>query len=124
MHSVKLSSLPHVWFIDIDGTALEHNGYRRGADRLLPGVKAYWMSIPPQDIIVLLSARDESERESTLRFFDKEGLRYHQAIFGLPPGERILINDAKPSGLKTAHAVNLIRDKGLEDEVIEIDPIL
>ena len=31
----------------------------------------------------------------------------------MPNGERILVNDIKPSGLKTAYSYNLTRDTGL-----------
>ena len=121
MTAFKLSPLPHTWFIDIDGTVLEHNGFQRGEDRLLPGVREYWARIPAQDVIILLSARKEAEQEATLRVLAKAGLRYDRALFGLPTGERILINDRKPSGLVTAYAVNVARDEGLAGESFEID---
>jgi hypothetical protein len=124
MTITKLSPLRHTWLVDIDGTMLEHNGHKRGIDRLLPGVETFWQKIPARDVIILLSARKQDEREATLRFIDAAGLRYDQAVFGLPAGERILINDAKPSGLVTALAVNVTRDAGLTDEVFDIDPQL
>ena len=34
-------------------------------------------------------------------------------LTGMPTGERILINDIKPSGLRTALAINVKRDEGL-----------
>lgn len=116
-----LSSLPHTWFIDVDGTILKHNGHKNGGDELLPGVKAFWEQIPKGDTIVLLSARTEAERETTLAFLNKCGLRYDHAFFGLPTGERILINDAKPSGLQTALACVCERDQGLGFLEVTID---
>lgn len=38
MTRLSLSSLPHTWLIDIDGTLLKHNGYKEGGDELLEGV--------------------------------------------------------------------------------------
>ena len=50
-------------------------------------------------------------------FLAKEGIKFSQIIGDLPFGERILINDTKPSGLKTAYAINKKRDKALKIEV-------
>jgi len=121
---LRLSALPHTWLIDVDGTILKHNGYLEGGDVLLPGVRALWDSIPATDVIVLLSARDEVDKPATLAFLETEGLRFDHAIFGLPVGERIVINDVKPSGLVTALAVSVVRDQGLADCRVEIDPTL
>jgi hypothetical protein len=113
MSTLILSRLPHTWLIDIDGTILKHNGQLMGGDELLPGVKAFWETITPEDVVILLSARREDERAPTLDFMQKHKLRVDYAIFGLPKGERVLINDEKPRGLKTAIALNVPRDKGL-----------
>ena len=119
--TLKISQLVHTWFIDIDGTLLEHNGHLLGEDRLLPGVSSFWAEIPPNDKIILLSAREDEYAGITLELFHKYGLRYDHAIFGLPSGERIIINDRKPNGLITAVALNLERDKGLQDIQVAID---
>lgn len=111
--TMALSRLGHTWLIDIDGTLLKHNGYKAGGDELLPGVQAFWQSIPANDCIILLSAREECYRAMTLDFLRAAGLRFDQAIFGLPHGERLLLNDTKPRGLQTAIALNLERDAGL-----------
>ena len=40
--NLTLSSLPHTWILDLDGTLVEHNGYKiYGKDRLLPGVRDF-----------------------------------------------------------------------------------
>lgn len=113
MSGIVLSDLAHTWLIDLDGTVLLHNGYKNGGDVLLPGVQDFWAQIPAGDVIVLLSARPEAERVQTLDFLQGAGLRFDHALFGLPTGERVLINDQKPQGLKTAIAVNVVRDGGL-----------
>jgi len=100
---------------------LEHNGHLKDGDRLLPGVVEFWANIPIHDAIILLSARDESYREHTLAFIATEGLRFDGALFGLPTGERVLINDRKNSGLPTAFAVNVPRDVGLGVIQVTID---
>ncbi|MCP1241702.1 hypothetical protein GOB86_05545 [Acetobacter lambici] len=124
MIDIALSPLPHTWLIDVDGTVLQHNGYKMGGDSLLPGVREFWASIPLEDVIILLSARAVEYMPSTLAFFDHAKLRYTHALFGLPAGERIVVNDAKPSGLKTAYAFNIARDEGVRTLSVVIDPTL
>jgi hypothetical protein len=61
-----------------------------------------------------MSAREEYYRDSTLDYLRTAGLRFDFALFGMPKGERILMNDSKPLGLRTAIGINLVRDSGLE----------
>lgn len=119
---ITLSTLAHTWLIDLDGTVLKHNGHKMGGDELLPGVIEFWHSIPECDIIILMSARTEAEKPATLNFLTANGLHWHQAIFNLPTGERVLINDVKPSGLSMAHAVNVKRDQGIKQLELIVDP--
>jgi len=114
MMHLSLSSLAHTWIIDIDGTILKHNGHKESGDFLLEGVREFWDRIPPNDVIVLMSAREQFYAEQTIAFLRQNGVRYDHVIFGLPTGERVLINDTKPSGLTTAYAVNVERDRGLD----------
>lgn len=112
---MDLSSLSHTWIIDLDGTIFEHNGYLRGEDILLPGVKEFWLNIPANDFILILTARSKKFYNPTIESLEKFNLRYNQIMFDLPTGERILINDVKPSGLNTAIAINLQRNNGLNN---------
>jgi hypothetical protein len=121
---LRLSTLPHTWLIDVDGVLVPHNGHLRGNEALLPGVRDLWASIPAGDSIVLLSARGEEHRAATLSLMAAHGLRVDRTLFGLPTGERILINDTKPGGLRTALAVNLARDAGPADIAVELSPDL
>lgn len=121
MINVVLSQLDHTWLIDLDGTLFKHNSHKNGGDELLPGVKDFWSQIPKDDVIVLITARAETERASTLETLKQHGLRFDHVMFGLPTGERVLINDAKPLGLLTALAVNLKRDAGLVELNLLLD---
>lgn len=111
--NLSLSALAHTWLIDLDGTVFRHNGHLDGDDVLLPGVQEFWAALPAADTVVVMSAREPVHRERTLAALAAAGLRYDHALFGLPHGERILLNDRKPRGLQTAIAVNLARDAGL-----------
>lgn len=117
MEDLKLSSLPKTWIFDLDGTILVHNGYKNGGDRILPGVKEFFDKIPETDHILILTARKEEVLESTIEFLKDNGIRYTNILADIPFGERILLNDMKDSGLKTAYAVNLKRDEGLNFSV-------
>jgi len=110
---LRLSTLPKTWIIDLDGVVLRHNGYLYGMDEVLPGAVEFWAQIKPSDLVVVMTARPASQREETLRLLAVKGLRVDQAVFDLPTGERILINDSKPSGLPMAYAMNVRRDHGL-----------
>ncbi|NPV88357.1 hypothetical protein HPY42_02345 [Coprothermobacteraceae bacterium] len=115
---IVLSNVPKLWLIDLDGTIVKHNGYLQGGDELLPGAKEFLDSLPETDVIFILSARPEEYRENTESFLKAKGVRFDKLIMGLPQGERILINDVKPSGLQTAHAINVERDQGLAIQVV------
>ncbi len=120
---MKLSTLKKTWIFDLDGTLVEHNGYLRGEDQLLPGVMQVFNEIDEEDYVLILTARKETYREQTIAFLKKAGIRYNDILFGIPCGERILINDKKPSGLEMAYAVNVKRNQGI-DFHIEIDEAL
>jgi hypothetical protein len=108
----ELSTLAHTWFFALDGTILDHNAHIGGKDRLLDGVKELWATIPKEDFIIITTGRDEFYRESTLNFLNDNNIRFNLALFNLPLGERILVNDIKDSGLKCAIAWNVERNKG------------
>lgn len=106
-----LSTLPKTWIFDLDGTLLKHNGYKTdGTDTVLPGAKEYLDRIPAGDKIVIFTSRTEEYREMTLDFLAEQKIRYDEIIFNMPMGERIVVNDRKPSGLDMAVAFNLDRD--------------
>lgn len=106
-----LSTLPKTWIFDLDGTLVKHNGYKiDGKDTLLDGVKEYMNSIPSEDFILILTSRTDEYREKTILFLKENGIRYDEILFNMPMGERIVVNDRKPSGIDMSVAVNIDRD--------------
>ena len=98
----------------MDGTLLKHNGYKiDGKDTLLDGAKEYINGIPEQDYILILTSRTDEYKEMTITFLKDKGIRYDEILFNIPMGERIVVNDRKPSGINMAIAVNVERDKPL-----------
>lgn len=118
---LKLSPLRHTWVLDFDGTLVEHNGYKTGEDKFLPGAKEFLNSIPKDDFILIITARENGAREKTEQFLNANKIRYDQILFEMPMGERILINDNKPSGLKCAYAITPERNEGLESLEVVVD---
>lgn len=121
---IKLSRLGKTWILDLDGTMVIHNGYlNNGKDEFLSGAKAFLQAIPNSDLVVFVTSRKKEYAELTEAFLKENGIRYDSIIYGAPYGERILINDKKPSGLTTALAVNTERDIFCEVS-FEIDDLL
>ena len=119
-----LSALPKTWLLDLDGTIVKHNGYKLdGRDSFLPGAEEFLKSLSADDMIIFVTSRTEEYRELTEHFLQENGIRYDHLIFGAPYGERILINDRKPSGLEMAYCYSKDRDAGVELE-IEVDETL
>lgn len=117
---LTLSTLGHTWILDLDGTLVKHNGYLTdGKDTWLPGALAFLRGIPEKDMVIFVTSRREEYRELTTNFLRSSGVRYDYMIFEAPYGERILINDRKPSGLTVGIAVNVERDSGGLPQVAE-----
>ncbi len=118
---IIVSALPKTWILDLDGTIVKHNGYKDdGTDTFLDGAEEFLSGIAKEDMIVFLTSRTDREKELTEAFLDAHHIRYDAVIYNAPYGERILINDKKPSGLRTAIAVNTQRDVFLE-EIFEVE---
>lgn len=113
MQELVVSKLGKTWLIDIDGTILKHNGYLYDGDVILDGVKEFYSKISSSDKIILLTSRKKEYINELKKFLKSKNLRYDSIISDLPHGERIQINDTKPSGLKTAYAINKSRDEAL-----------
>ena len=112
---LELSALNKTWILDVDGTLVKHNGYLLdGHDTLLGGVKEFFEKISPEDKVVLMTARKEEHLPLLKEFLAQNNIRYDYLLTDMPMGERILVNDNKPSGLNCAYAVNKKRDEKLD----------
>lgn len=121
---IRLSRLSSTWILDLDGTIVKHNGYKiDGKDSFLENAEAFLKSIPENDMIVFITSRGLELKERTESFLSENGVRYDGIIYNAPLGARILVNDKKPSGLKTAFAINTERDN-FPKLKIEIDESL
>lgn len=110
-----MSSLPKTWILDLDGTIVKHNGYKLdGEDSLLDGAEALLAQIGDTDMVIFVTSRKQKYRAATEEFLSRCGIRYDHIIYDAPYGERILINDRKPSGLAMAFAVNTERDQAAD----------
>lgn len=117
--TLVLSTLSKTWIFDLDGTLLKHNGYKLdGHDTVLEGAAEYLQKIPEGDKIILLTSRTEEYRQMTVDFLKAAGIRYDVIMFDMPMGERILVNDRKPSGLDMAVAWNMERNRFTMPEVV------
>lgn len=120
MNEIVISQLGHTWIFDLDGTIVKHNGYIiDGCDTFLYGAKEFLETIPDKDMIIFLTSRKEECRKLTENFLKSNGVRYDHIIFEAPYGERILINDDKPSGLKMSIALGGTRNDSILPHVIE-----
>ena len=116
--TITLSNLSKTWIFDVDGTIVEHNGYLKNGDKPLNGVKEFFNNnIKDGDVVILLTSRKECYIKDLKIFLLQNNIRFDSLIYNLPFGERILFNDKKPSGLKTAFAINLDRDSMLKIKI-------
>lgn len=112
-----MSSLNKTWLLDLDGTLFIHNSYINGEDFLVEGIKEFInKNVHEGDVVIGLTSRKSIYSEITFESIKRHNLLINQVIFDLPYGERILINDKKPSGLETAIAINTSRDKKIDVE--------
>ena len=112
---LEMSALPKTWVFDLDGTLVEHNGYKKyGKDIWLDGAREFLLSLPKDDMLIIVTSRTREYAHMTEEFLNKSGIHCTHIIYGAPYGERILINDAKPSGLCMAYAVGKARDSAFE----------
>lgn len=108
----EFSPLSKTWILDVDGTIVKHNGYKiDGSDTLLEGVKDFFSNLPQEDKVILLTARKGEYLDNLKEFLKSNNIRYDYLISDMPFGERILVNDRKPSGLNTAYSVNKDRNE-------------
>lgn len=115
---------PKTILIDIDGTILYHKRdlYRMTTEEpiVLPNVIERFLQWRKEGChIILTTARTEGCRHITEKQLAKVGIFYDNLVMGLTSGPRVLINDTKPNGKKTAVAFSIPRDIGLGE--VDID---
>ena len=117
--ALTLSTLAQTCIFDLDGTICIHNGYKTdGKDTLLEGVREYFDTIPDEDKVIIFTSRTEEYREETVRFLQDNHIRYDEIMFDMPMGERIVVNDRKPSGIDMAVSINIDRNQFVIPEVV------
>lgn len=110
---------PKTIFCDIDGTLLKHRGdvvqNITASPEILPHAMESLKTWEKMNYkIILTTGRKESTRTQTEMQLASLGVMYDQLVMGITNGERVLINDKKPSGVaNTARAVNIVRNTGL-----------
>ena len=111
MEKLVFSPLAKTWILDLDGTIVKHNGYKiDGHDTLLDGARGFLSSIKKDDMVIFVTSRSEEFAKMTEKFLKENEIRYDRIIYGAPYGERILVNDDKPSGLCMSYGVRKKRD--------------
>ena len=116
---IEMSALPKTWVLDLDGTIVKHNGYKLdGKDSLLDGAKELLAQVRDEDCVIFVTSRKTEYKELTENFLKENNIRYDHIIYEAPYGERVLVNDDKPSGLKMAYAINGARDEAPDLELI------
>ena len=110
-NNLVLSALGHTWILDLDGTIVKHNGYKDdGTDTLLEGALEFLQTIPDKDMIIFVTSRSPGTKQMTEGFLMNNNIRFDHIIYNAPYGERILVNDDKPSGLKMSYGIRTLRD--------------
>jgi hydroxymethylpyrimidine pyrophosphatase-like HAD family hydrolase len=105
------------WFLDFDGTIVYQKSYLKDEDYILPKTIDFFTNfIKENDFVIITTGREEHHKERIEKFMRSFGLKCDLIICGLPTGIRILVNDMKPDGTKTAQSHNLERDQGLNFE--------
>lgn len=116
---IVMSALPKTWILDLDGTIVKHNGYKLdGEDSLLDGAREFLNQIQQEDMVIFVTSRKREYQEITEKFLQMNKIRYDYIIYDAPYGERILVNDRKPSGLEMAYAVSVKRNEILKMDIL------
>jgi len=119
-----MDTRPKTIICDIDGTLVKHEipslntSLNKKLDLLSGTVEKFSEWDYKGYNIILITGRRESMRESTEKQLAELGIFYDQLIMGVGGGVRVLINDNKPDGKETAIAINIERNKGINDIIL------
>lgn len=112
---------PVTLFLDIDGTLIDSPNRNlieqlREPMKLLPGVLEKLVAWDRAGCtIILTTGRPSGYRVRTEEQLKEACIPYEQLVMGLGGKTRIVINDAKPDGRKTAFAYCLTPNVGLDE---------
>lgn len=117
---MNIENRPKTIFCDIDGTLIiQDNNY--GKAPLLPNVASALKNWSDKGyILVLTTARDPMFEKETRDQLNLLGIKYDKLIMGISAGVRVLINDKSFSGERKAFAFNLDRDRGFDEDLINL----
>jgi hypothetical protein len=113
-------------FVDLDGTLVRNSGEHfepvwgktGGIKENIEAVNRLYNSGKVQ--VIITTSRKEEARQITLQQLEHEGVRYHQILFGLNHGKRIVVNDyARSNPFKSCDSVNIARDSADLGEMLE-----
>ncbi len=130
IHFRFLRARRYTFFVDIDGTLFylpKHVPYDASDTQVLPGsIEKLSMWKKQGHRIILTTGRETSRREKLIKQLKDLNVPYDELITGTNSGTRILINDKKPycPYHKMAMAVQLPRNKGIDEVTIEDTPEL
>lgn len=109
------------WFLDFDGTLVFQKSHLLENDKILDSTKKFFEHfVKSDDYVIITTAREEQEhKERIFLFMKKNNLKCDLVICGIPTGPRVLINDKKNDGTKTAYSINIPRDQGINLEQLK-----
>jgi hypothetical protein len=116
-----MDTRPKTIICDIDGTLIWHqkpsvNSNLNHTGSLLPGTLEKLDEWERNGYnIILITGRKESMRTKTELELSKLGIYYDHLIMGVGGGTRYLINDTKLDGAESAFAINIERNKGIQN---------
>lgn len=104
-------------FVDLDGTLVENSaemfppmwGSTRGIPENVAAINALHDSGKVR--VIITTSRSAAAREATLAQLAREGVKYHDIVFGLNHGKRVVINDFSTTNpYRSCDAINIPRN--------------
>lgn len=107
-------------FCDIDGTIFKYRKFTEYETTKAVPIQSTIVYLNDQynlgHMIVLTTARPSYMHDHTVNELQTNSVPFHKLVMGIERGPRYLINDMDPSNHeKRAIAINLIRDKGINN---------
>ena len=113
-------------FVDIDGTLVENSGQFfepiwGNTPKINDNVEVINRLYESGNVnIILTTSRTSAYKKATEEQLEREGIKYHQIIYNLHHGKRIVINDYAPTNpYKSCDAINIKRNSNDLKEMLE-----